>query len=65
MYAHAAIQNAASGAGAFHGLEIYEQGTNVGDIIHHNRGGTKFNFAHAKNNKHQTRPTPIGGSSCG
>lgn len=52
VFVHKAIQNALNGTGVFHGLEITAHAPRVGDIIQHNRGGTKFNFAHARKNKH-------------
>jgi hypothetical protein len=51
VFVHKAIQNALNGEGVFHGLDISAHAPNVGDIIQHNRGGKKFDFAHARKNK--------------
>ena len=51
VFVHKAIQNALNGTGVFHGLDINAHAPNVGDIIQHNRGGSKFDFAHARKNK--------------
>lgn len=48
VFVHQAINNALKGRGVFHGLPIDQHAPNVGDIIHHNRGKTKFDFNHAK-----------------
>jgi hypothetical protein len=50
VFVHKAIQDAIAGRGVFHGLDISAHAPNVGDIIQHNRGGTRFNFAHARDN---------------
>lgn len=50
IFVHKAIQNANNGVGVFHGMEISAHAPNVGDIIQHNRGGTNFDFNHARRN---------------
>jgi hypothetical protein len=50
VFVHKAIQDAISGTGVFHGLDISAHAPNVGDIIQHNRGGARFDFDHAKRN---------------
>jgi hypothetical protein len=50
VFVHQAIQDAMNGRGNFHGLEISTHAPNVGDIIQHNRGDTKFDFDHARKN---------------
>lgn len=47
-FVHKAIANAAAGTGVFHGLDAATAKPGVGDIIQNNRGGSTFNFAHAK-----------------
>jgi hypothetical protein len=49
-FVHKAIQNATAGTGVFHGIDVTVAKPAVGDIIQNNRGGTSFNFAHAKAN---------------
>jgi hypothetical protein len=48
VFVHSAIQNAITGRGVFHGLEINAHPPNVGDIIQHNRNGARFSFDHAR-----------------
>ena len=48
VFVNKAIKNAVNGEGVFHGLEITAHPPAVGDIIQHNRGGGRFNFAFAK-----------------
>jgi hypothetical protein len=50
VFVHKAIQDGDRGRGVFHGLEISDHAPNVGDIIHHNRGGGTFSFNDAKEN---------------
>lgn len=50
VFVHQAIKNASNGTGVFHGLPIDVHAPNVGDIIQHNRGGSRFTFGHAKAN---------------
>jgi len=50
VFVNKAIQNAINGVGVFHGMDIGAHAPNVGDIIQHNRGGTNFNFEHARRN---------------
>jgi hypothetical protein len=50
VFVNKAIQNAINGVGVFHGMQINAHAPNVGDIIQHNRGGTKFDFEHARRN---------------
>ena len=50
VFVHKAIQNADNNVGVFHGMEISAHAPNVGDIIQHNRGGTNFDFNHARRN---------------
>jgi hypothetical protein len=59
VFVHKAIQNALNGTGVFHGLDITAQQPAVGDIIQHNRGGKKFDFAHARKNKNYTSHSVI------
>jgi hypothetical protein len=51
VFVHKAIHNALNTTGVFHGLDITAHPPNVGDIIQHNRGNKKFDFAHARKNK--------------
>jgi hypothetical protein len=51
QFVHKAIQNATANTGVFHGIDVAVAKPAVGDIIQNNRGGTKFDFAHAKANK--------------
>jgi hypothetical protein len=48
VFVNQAIKNALKGEGVFHGVDISTQPPNVGDIIQHNRGGNKFDFAFAR-----------------
>lgn len=48
VFVQKAIQNGINGTGVFRGLEIATHRPHVGDIIHHNRGGDKFTFEHAR-----------------
>jgi hypothetical protein len=48
VFVNAAIRNAINATGVFHGLEITAHRPNVGDIIHHNRGGAQFTFDFAR-----------------
>lgn len=48
IFVHQAIKNAGNGTGVFHGLPIDVHAPNVGDIIQHNRGGSRFTFKHAR-----------------
>lgn len=50
-FVHKAIQNATANTGVFHGVDVALAKPAVGDIIQNNRGGTRFDFAHAKANK--------------
>ena len=50
VFVHKAIQDAIAGRGVFHGLEIGAHAPKVGDIIHHNRSGGRFDFDHARRN---------------
>jgi len=48
VFVNRAIKNALNGQGVFHGLDISAHPPNVGDIIQHNRGGNRFDFAFAR-----------------
>lgn len=48
VFVNQAIKNASNGTGVFQGFDISTQTPNVGDIIQHNRGGNKFDFAFAR-----------------
>lgn len=48
VFVHKAIKDADTGTGVFHGLRISDHAPNVGDIVHHNRGGATFTFDDAK-----------------
>lgn len=48
VFVHKSIQNANAGTGVFRGRDIAARGPQIGDIIQNNRGGTNFNFAHAR-----------------
>lgn len=48
VFVNKAIKNALNGEGVFHGLDITAHPPGVGDIIQHNRGGNKFDFAFAR-----------------
>lgn len=50
-FVHKAIDNARRGVGVFHGIDVTIAKPEVGDIIHHNRGGNTFTFAFASANK--------------
>ncbi|MDQ3804071.1 MAG: DUF2272 domain-containing protein [Acidobacteriota bacterium] len=54
VFVHQAIQNALNGVGVFQGFDITAQAPAVGDIIQHNRGGTKRDFAFARKNANYT-----------
>lgn len=51
VFVHQAIKNAMDGVGVFHGLDISVHPPDIGDIIQNNRGGTTFDFAHARRNQ--------------
>jgi hypothetical protein len=51
VFVHQSIQNATGNTGVFRGVDAATAKPAVGDIIQNNRGGTSFNFAHAKANK--------------
>ena len=48
FFVNRAIKDAMSGQGVFHGLDVSAHPPNVGDIIQHNRGGNRFDFAFAR-----------------
>jgi len=48
VFVHKAIKDADNGAGLFHGRRISDHAPNIGDIIHHNRGGATFTFDDAR-----------------
>jgi len=48
VFVNRAIKDAMSGQGVFHGLDVSAHPPNVGDIIQHNRGGNRFDFAFAR-----------------
>lgn len=48
VFVNQAIKNAVNGTGVFRGFDISAEPPGVGDIIQHNRGGNKFDFAFAK-----------------
>jgi hypothetical protein len=48
VFVNQAIKNALKGEGVFQGFNISVQKPAVGDIIQHNRGGTKFDFDFAR-----------------
>jgi len=48
VFVNQAIKNAVNGTGVFRGFDISAEPPGVGDIIHQNRGGNKFDFAFAK-----------------
>lgn len=50
-FVHAAIANAQSGNGVFHGRRLSEYAPKTGDILHNNRAGNRFDFDFAKANK--------------
>ncbi len=50
-FVHAAIANAQSGNGVFHGRRPLEYAPKTGDILHNNRAGNRFDFDFAKANK--------------
>lgn len=50
-FVHRAIANAKAGTGVFHGIDVATAKPEVGDIIHNNRLGTDFDFAHAAAHK--------------
>ena len=50
VFVHKAIQDDIRGIGVFHGREINIVTPAIGDIIHFNRGGNKFDFDFAKAN---------------
>lgn len=50
-FVHAAIQNQLRGIGVFRGHEVSKYAPKVGDILHNNRSGNKFDYAYAKSNK--------------
>jgi hypothetical protein len=51
IFVHKAIQNATANTGVFRGVDAATARPAVGDIIQNNRGGTSFNFAHARANR--------------
>jgi hypothetical protein len=50
-FVHAAIANAQSNSGVFHGRRPSEYVPKIGDILHNNRAGNHFDFDFAKANK--------------
>jgi hypothetical protein len=48
VFVHQAIKNAGANTGLFRGIDAKIAKPKVGDIIQNNRGGTRFDFAHAK-----------------
>jgi hypothetical protein len=69
QFVHTAIQNGLSGTGVFQGREITDHAPAVGDIIHHNRGGTSHDFDFARTHKsyasHSAIVVEIGSDSNG
>ena len=51
VFVHRAIQNAIAKTGVFQGFPIGEAKPAIGDILQNNRGGNKFDFAHAQKNE--------------
>jgi hypothetical protein len=51
QFVHTAIQNGLSNTGVFRGRPITDHGPAIGDIIHNNRGGNKFDFDFARTHK--------------
>lgn len=50
-FVHTAIQNAAASTGVFRAYPITAYAPQVGDIIHNNRDGNSFDYAHAKSHQ--------------
>lgn len=48
VFVNQAIKNAGRGEGVFHGMAVTTAPPAVGDIIHHNRGGNRFDFDFAR-----------------
>jgi hypothetical protein len=48
VFVNRAIKDATKGIGSFHGLQIEAHAPGVGDIIHHNRSATAFDFEFAR-----------------
>lgn len=59
VFVQRAIQNAQSGTGVFQGFDISQRRPEVGDIIQHNRGGARRNFAFASRNRNYTSHSVI------
>lgn len=59
QFVHAAIANAASGTGVFQAHPISAYAPAVGDIIHNNRDGNSYTYAHAKAQKSYFSHTAI------
>lgn len=51
VFVHQAIQDDIGGIGVFRGVEIDTDVPDVGDIIQHNRGGTRFSFSFARTHR--------------
>lgn len=51
QFVNQAIKNADSGTGVFQGLPINQAAPQLGDIIHHNRGGKTFDFDFARTHR--------------
>ena len=47
-FVHFAIQNTISGKGVFRARKITEYRPKIGDIVHNNRSGNKFDYAYAQ-----------------
>lgn len=50
VFVYAAIRNAIEGRGVFRGHPIDAYKPKIGDIVHHNRGGTSYDFDYAAAN---------------
>ncbi len=51
QFVNQAIKNADSGTGVFRGVPINQAAPQLGDIIHHNRGGRTFDFEFARTHR--------------
>lgn len=51
QFANQAIRNADGGTGVFRGVPINQAAPQLGDIIHHNRGGKTFDFEFARTHR--------------
>ncbi len=51
QFVNAAIRNGLANTGVFRGRKITDHAPSIGDLIHMNRGGTKFDFDFARTHK--------------